>query len=576
MASDPRIACLALALTACAAVDRPFPLRAPMWRDPDLTPVTARCHPEPDKKDPGHISCAPEVDDATTIWDGVDNMLFRPASEGVGIVTSGESVDVNSMDEVPDSSWFTNRIGIHPVSLEQLELGSCAPEQLLDGATAADGTWVVDKGKNGGSTDGFRVNIPGKGKYLFKADDLEWPEHSSAAQTIGGKAMHAAGYFTSCEQIVVFRPSALKLIPGLTWKHNFGDELPFDQKALDGVLGHSSHRGPLVRMQASAWLPGSNIGAFRFEGTRGDDPNDVVPHQDRRELRGLRLLAAWLDRHDERAGNTVDMWRSENPSAPDASPGHVVHNQLDASEILGSTWDWDPISICLGTSYVFDWGDLASDFVTLGTRRRAWDTVRRTPGEEFFAYYNVEDFDPAGWKNEYPVSAFSRMTERDGAWMARILARFTPEVVEGLTLSGQLSDPKKTLYLHSVLEGRLEKILERYLTRLSPITDVHVEGSSRLCGVDLVEWRGMRAPEQFQYRARFVDGPGLPVERRPGGQVCVSLPHVAADGGSADDARERYVRVRLDDGVASGPLVAHLYDLGPTRGFVLAGIKRQE
>ena len=44
--------------------------------------------------------------------------------------------------------------------------------------------------------------------------------------------------------------------------------------------------------------------------------------------------------------------------------------------------------------------------------------------------------------------------------LAAVVARFTPEIVEGLTLSGQLSDPKKTLYLQSVLEGRLEKILE--------------------------------------------------------------------------------------------------------------------
>src|ERR1035441_5108812 len=138
MAFDARLICLALALTACATVDRPFPLRAQIWRDADLNPVTAACHREPDKKDPRHVSCAPRPDEATTlIWDGVDNMLFRPMSESLGVVTSGEAVDVNSLDEVPDSSWFTNRIGMHPYGLEQLELGACAPSQLLDGTTAA-------------------------------------------------------------------------------------------------------------------------------------------------------------------------------------------------------------------------------------------------------------------------------------------------------------------------------------------------------------------------------------------------------------------------------------------------------
>ncbi len=32
--------------------------------------------------------------------------------------------------------------------------------------------------------------------------------------------------------------------------------------------------------------------------------------------------------------------------------------------------------------------------------------------------------------------------------------------------------------------------------------------------------------------------------------------------------------VQLTNGVAPGPLAAHLYDLGPARGFKLAGIER--
>jgi hypothetical protein len=49
---------------------------------------------------------------------------------------------------------------------------------------------------------------------------------------------------------------------------------------------------------------------------------------------------------------------------------------------------------------------------------------------------------------------------------------------------------------------------------------------------------------------------------------------VAGDGGPPDDAAERYAVVTLENGVAKGPLLAHLYDLGPTRGFRLVGVER--
>jgi hypothetical protein len=462
------------------------------------------------------------------------------------------------------------------MTLEEFGRGDCEPSQFIDPEAFGDGAWVIDKGKMGGSTDGFRVIIPGKGKFLFKADDSADSEHSSAAQTIGAAVYSAVGYYTTCEQVIYFRPSLLKLTPGLKLKHNFGDAQAFDQPALEQILAHCPKRGELVRMQASEWLPGYPLGGFSYVGTRSDDPNDVVPHEDRRELRAMRVLNAWLDRFDVRAGNTLDMWFSDAKGAPEGSPGHVIHNQMDTSECLGSAWPWDPISRRLGYSYILDWGDMASDFFSLGIPIRTWDTVDRTPGKEMFAYFNVKDFVPDQWKNEYPTAAFSRMTERDGAWMARIMARITPEKIHVLARLARFTDFANTAFLESTLEGRMEKVLERYLTRLSPIANVHVEGTSLLCGVDLAEWRGLRDPGLFRYAARFAKGPWLNVERRMGAEVCATLPHVAADGSLPDDARERYVRVRIQDGVAKGPLVVHLYDLGPARGYRLAGIERPE
>jgi hypothetical protein len=570
------IAGMALVLSACAPEARRFPLRAPIWQDTDARVVNLPCRLDPTKKDPSHISCAPEEYVSPLIWDGTDSMIFRPLSRMLAVDPGGEAVSVNSLDEAPDSAWFTNRIGVRPMSIEELKLGACDPSLLLDAKTAADGTWIIDSGKGNGSSPGFRVNIPGKGKYLFKGEPLAYPEHPSAASVIGAAVYYAAGFNSSCEQIVYFRPSLLKLTPGLRYASNFQEEKDFDEKVLDKIVSDSPKRGGLVRMQASAWLPGRLIGPFRYEGIRHDDPNDVIAHEDRRDLRGGRLLAAWIDHFDAREQNSMDSWIAERAEKPDSSPGYVRHYYLDTSDCLGSEWDWEAITRRLGFSYILDWGDLAADFFTLGIPLRPWDRVQRHPGREIFAYFNVEEFVPDEWKNEYPNPAFSRMTERDGAWMARILAHFTPEMVDTLARMGDFADPGITAYLATVLEGRLERLLDRYLTRLSPIADVHVDGLDRLCGVDLARRRGVREAARFRYVARLSTGGALPVATLDGGDLCVTLPHVASDGGPADSAAERYVTVTIEDGVAKGSLVAHAYDLGPVRGYRLAGLERSE
>ncbi len=51
------------------------------------------------------------------------------------------------------------------------------------------------------------------------------------------------------------------------------------------------------------------------QGTRSDDPNDLVPHEHRRELRALRVFGAWTNLVDWKAGNTLDTLVEENGRA---------------------------------------------------------------------------------------------------------------------------------------------------------------------------------------------------------------------------------------------------------------------
>lgn len=575
-----RVPVLALASLAFGCAARPFPLHDPLWQDTDTRPVHVNCKESPTEKDPKNVSCAPEPYVSPLAWDAADNSIFRPLAKVFAVDPPGRALNVNSFDEVPDSAWFQNRIGKQRPTREELVRGACSEHEVLDGATAAPGSWLIDQGKPNGASKGFRIRVNGKQKFLLKADIPEQPERPSAASAIGAAIYHAVGFNTSCEQIVYFDPKVLTLKPGLVATDNSGIPRKFDQAALERVLDSATHRGGLIRMQASAWLPGYLLGPFKYEGTRWDDPNDVIPHEERRDLRGARLLAAWVNHFDAREQNTMDSWIALDPKKEDSSPGYVRHYYLDTSDSFGSEWADDGISRRLGRSYLLDFGDIGTDFITFGALERPWERARRTPGFESFGYYHYWDFDPEAWKNEYPNPAFSRARESDNAWMARILSRFTREDIGALVELGKFSDPRHTEFLTEVLEQRLWRILDRYLTRLSPIADLRVRGGDVLCGVDLARARQVQGRKSFRYRARLASTTGsvtpLTVSVKPGGEICMTLPHRVVPTTSGNEG-PFYSIVTIDNGVAEYVLKAHLYDLGMNRGgFRLVGIERPE
>ena len=576
------------ALTACGGFRR-FPLHDPLWKDDDQRPFLP----------------PPQEYDSPFAWDGANQIVFRPLARFFAVDPAGQAINVNAMDEVADSSWFTNRIGMHDMTVPEVVKGAC-PDTKLD-PNMADGSWLIDLGKANGANPGFRINVPGVGKFMMKADPELEPERASGATAIATRMYHDVGYWAPCDSVVYFRPSLLKLKPGLKVTDNSGLAKPFDDKALKAVLDSASHRNGLVRMAASSWLPGKTIGPYTYDGRRKDDPNDVIDHEDRRELRGGFLLAAWINHFDAREQNTMNVFLSEKDAAEDAKksdgdpsndpkpppvakeaskkdakkdpgPGYVRHYIIDIGDAFGSVWFIDGISERLGHAYYLDLPYLADDFITLGAVTRPWERARRTGG--IFNYYNADDFDPELYRTGYPNPAFGKMVEGDGAWMARILARFTDPMVDELVKVGDYSDPIDVAYLTKTLKQRRDIILKRYLSRLSPIGQVHMVENERLCGVDEARYAHVAPDNAFHYAARLYAPPSydprwsLRTMPSGDGEICVELAHLPIADGVPDGDPSRYVIVDVADTFAKGPLRAHLYDLGKQRGFRLVGLER--
>src|SRR5262249_50283261 len=131
-----RFPALAVAvLAAGCAAERPFPLRAPLLVDTDLLPVSVSCRVEPG--DGGRAgqrrNGAPREYVSPFVWDQIDNLWFAPLSHALSIEVSGEAVNANSLDEVPDSAWFTNRPRAGEVAAEAAAEapGACTPDDVL-------------------------------------------------------------------------------------------------------------------------------------------------------------------------------------------------------------------------------------------------------------------------------------------------------------------------------------------------------------------------------------------------------------------------------------------------------------
>ena len=95
------------------------------------------------------------------------------------------ALNVNAWDEVPDSSWFTNRIGRRPMDVEEFLQG--AP-----GVSPEPGRWEVQELKTEGYTVGFEIIDSADRRYVLKFDRPEAPERNSAAEKIGSLIVHAA------------------------------------------------------------------------------------------------------------------------------------------------------------------------------------------------------------------------------------------------------------------------------------------------------------------------------------------------------------------------------------------------
>jgi hypothetical protein len=445
----------------------------PIWRDPETQDASAV-----------------KPVDLSQQYDFIENTF-----KNVGDRTDRPAVNINTVDQVPDSSWFTNRVGREAWSVEQYAKGPNA------GQGPTPGEWKVVGAKSEGITPGLTIRDSAGDMYFIKFDPPSNPEMSSGAEVISTKFFYAFGYHTPENYLAALRRESLRIEPGTEVADQDGRLRPMDDDDLDELLERAArHPDGTYRVIASKALPGRPLGHFRYYGTRPDDPNDIHPHEHRRELRGLSVFAAWLNHDDSRSINTLDVM------VRDGGRSSVRHYLLDFGSTLGSG-STQAQTTRAGNEYIWEARPTLITMLTLGFYVRPWVKI---PYPDIPAVGRIEStyFRPEDWKPEYPNPAFRTARPEDRFWAARIISHVPAEAVRAIVESARYTDTRATEYLVDTILARKAKVMRLWLNGTNPVVDFSLDVEGRMRFRNASEIVGMAKPaERYTVQWSRFDNP---------------------------------------------------------------------
>jgi hypothetical protein len=476
---------------------RTLKLRPPLRADHDQSPIAE-----------------PRQRNVSEIYAIVYNSWLRHLSPEYKAARAADpgALNVNAWDEVPDSSWFANRIGLRSLSFAEI-LASLNET----GAGPRPGIWTVTKIGDEGYTPKIDLIDEQGLKYVMKFDLPAAMERNSAAERICTLIMHAAGYNVPHNTIAYFRREDLKLSADAKYTNAIGNKEPLTLPIFESMLQKLK---PLAdgryRGLASLYVSGKPVGLFVYAGRRKDDPNDLIPHELRRELRGFRVIASWINHVDVGDKNALDVFVGKDKQ------GYVRHYLLDFGSTMGSG-DFVNGPFRVGHEYIFDGSAMGRSFVTLGVWRRPWEVQGQIRYQEV-GFYQADLFDPATWKPNYPNLAFEQMDDSDAYWGAKIVTAFSDDAILHLAQAGEFTRAEVTQYVADVLTKRRDAIGRYWLSRVTPLEEFALirDGANyRLSFRDLALERGYERVENHvcRYWLESPDGKRLTaVQDAPAGK----------------------------------------------------------
>jgi len=517
------------------------------------------------------IARVPESQDASGVeeWD-IDlfyDLMYNSFATPRTIKTGWRAENLNSIDEVPDSSWFTNRILARPLSAEQLLQGAnTGADTVLKGVKL-----TIIKPKAVGAAPGAIVRGPGGETWFISFDPPCCPEAASGSIMVASRLFWALGYWQAEQFLATVREEDFVIAPDAIIKPPSGRKRPMERSDLQALLRRvHRYEDGTYRIAASKLLPGKVLGGFRYHGTRPDDPNDIVPHEHRRELRALKVFGAWTNLTDMKAGNTIDTLVTDERGRKT-----VRHWLQDVGSTFGigangphDPWEgWEPF---------YPGGVAWKRIYSLGFYLSPWQTANYEKHESI-GIFEGEKFDPETWHPRTLPGAFLAARDDDNFWAARRVVAFTDEMIRAVVKAAHFSDPAAEKLMADVLIARRDKIGRAYLPKINPIVDVALDPSGVLTFANAaVDARAAEAPKGGYHAewAAFDNATGQTRALGPGTSA-TALRMPAPSGLPTADGT--YIRVALSavtPAVGSWARPVHAYFKRTAGSWKLVGFER--